>query len=160
MAKNNEADKNFKVVLQNRKARHDYTIEETIEVGLMLTGTEVKSLRAGGGSIKESYAGPKHETFYLFNSFIPEYQQAGKHLQHEPKRIRKLLLNKKEISRLIGLIKQEGVTLVPLTLYFNHRGIAKLSLALVKGKKQHDKRETIKQRDWDRQKARILKGSN
>lgn len=146
-------------VADNRRARFDYQLEETFEAGLQLTGTEVKSLRLGQCSINESYVGPKGNEIFLFNANIPEYQQAGHHLQHEPTRIRKLLLSRREINRLIGAVSREGYTIIPTRLYFNARGVAKLEIALAKGKKQHDKRETIKQRDWGRQKQRIMKNN-
>jgi SsrA-binding protein len=141
---------------QNRKARHDYFIEETIEAGIVLRGTEVKSLRAGGASIAESYAGPQEGELYLHNAHIPEYAGA-KHFTHEPKRSRKLLLRRREVSRLIGAVQRAGVTLIPLSLYFNDRGIAKVQLGLAKGKRKLDKRETEKQRDWQRDKARLMR---
>ncbi len=144
-------------VSENRKARHDYSIEEKFESGLALEGTEVKSLRHGQCSLKESHVGPKQGELYLFNAHIPEYQQAGSHLQHAPRRPRKLLMHKREINKLMGSVKKEGYTIVPLRLYFNSRGIAKLEIALAKGKKVYDKREDIKQRDWNRQKQRIMK---
>ncbi|MHA1539247.1 MAG: SsrA-binding protein SmpB [Alphaproteobacteria bacterium] len=148
----------FILIAQNKKARHDYFIEDTVEAGIMLKGTEVKSLRQGKGSIKESYAGEEGGEFFLTNCHIPVYENAGVKMNHDPKRMRKLLLKRREIERLTGLIKQKGITLVPLRLYFNKKGIAKLELAIVKGKKQHDKRQTIKDRDWARDKARVLKG--
>lgn len=144
-------------VADNRRARFDYHIEDKFEAGIALQGTEVKSLRLGQCSINEAYVGPKGNDIYLFNVHIPEYQQAGRHLQHAPRRPRKLLLHRKEINRLIGSVTREGYTIVPLRLYFNSRGIAKIELALAKGKKLHDKRETIKSRDWGRQKQKLLK---
>ncbi len=144
-------------VADNRRARFDYHIEEKFEAGIELAGTEVKSLRLGQCSINESYVGPKGNAIYVFNMQIPEYQQAGRHLQHEPKRLRKLLLRRREINKLIGSVTREGYTIVPLRIYFNARGIAKMEIALAKGKKLHDKRETIKQRDWGRQKQKLLK---
>lgn len=146
-------------VADNRRARFDYHIEDRFEAGIMLQGTEVKSLRLGQCSINESYVGPKGNDIFLFNAHIPEYQQAGKHLQHEPHRPRKLLLHKREISKLIGSVNREGYTIVPVRIYFNGRGMAKIEIALAKGKKQHDKREDIKSRDWGRQKQRIMKDS-
>lgn len=146
-------------IAENRRARFEYTIEETFEAGLMLTGTEVKSLRLGQASINEAYAGEKDGGLWLMNAHIPEYQQAGQHLQHEPKRLRKLLLKKKEIHKLIGAVAKSGYAIVPLKMYFNDRGMAKILLGLGKGKKLHDKRETSKDRDWGRQKQRILKES-
>jgi SsrA-binding protein len=141
---------------QNRKARHDYFIEETLEAGIVLQGTEVKSLRAGGASIAESYAGPLTGELYLFNAHIPEYAGA-KHFSHEPRRSRKLLLRRREVKRLIGAVQRAGVTLVPLSIYFNERGIAKVQLGLAKGKRKIDKRAAEKQRDWQRDKARLLR---
>ena len=154
MAKKPDLDRT--VVAQNRKARHDYFIEETVEAGIVLLGTEVKSLRAGGASIAEAYAGPQGGEIFLFNAHIPEYKGA-KHFGHEPKRPRKLLLKRREVSRLAGAVQRAGVTMVPLSLYFNDRGIAKLQLGLAKGKRKLDKRETEKQRDWQRDKARLMR---
>lgn len=148
------------LLAQNRKARHEFFIEETIEAGIMLTGTEVKSLRQGKGSINECYAGLSGEEVFLFNSYIPEYNHAGKHLQHVERRHRKLLLHKREIQRLLGLIQQKGYTLIPLKLYFNPKGVIKLELGLAKGKKMHDKRDAIKDRDWARRKARVMIDNN
>ena len=148
-------------VAVNRRARFDYEISDVYEAGLMLHGTEVKSLRLGQASIAEAYIGPGREAesgaLFIFNANIPEYQQAGAHLQHEPKRIRKLLLKKREIDKLLGSIQREGYTIVPLKLFFNGRGLAKLEIGLGKGKKLHDKRETQKNRDWTREKQRLLR---
>jgi SsrA-binding protein len=144
-------------VALNRKARHDYFIESTVEAGIMLEGTEVKSLRTGQASIQESFAGPKEGALFLLNAYIPEYKQAGIHLQHETRRPRKLLLHKREMNKLMGSVKREGMTLVPLGIYFNKRGIAKVELGLAKGKHKHDKREAIKDRDWKRDKARVMR---
>ena len=143
-------------VSENRKARHDYDIIETIEAGLVLFGSEVKSLRLGRASIAEAYAGEESGRLVLINANIPEYN--GARDNHHPKRIRYLLLKKKEQNRLLGHINRDGMTVVPLSIYFNDRGIAKVALGLAKGRKKHDKREAIKRRDWDRQKARVLKG--
>jgi SsrA-binding protein len=143
-------------VAENRKARHDYDIIETIEAGLVLFGSEVKSLRRGRASITEAYAGEERGRLILIKANIPEYE--GARDNHEPKRHRPLLLNKKEQNRLLGHINRDGMTIVPLSLYFNDRGLAKVALGLAKGRKKHDKREAIKKRDWDRQKARVLKG--
>ena len=143
-------------VAENRKARHDYEIIETIEAGLVLFGSEVKSLRRGRASITEAYAGEERGRLILINANIPEYE--GARDNHEPKRHRPLLLNKKEQNKLLGHINRDGMTIVPLSLYFNDRGLAKVALGLAKGRKKHDKREAIKKRDWDRQKARVLKG--
>jgi SsrA-binding protein len=147
----------IKVVAENRKARFNYSIEETVEAGIMLTGTEVKSLREGKANIAESYASDEGDEIWLINSHLPEYLQANR-FNHEPRRRRKLLLSKREINRLRAGINREGMTLVPLKVYFNEKGRAKLELALAKGKKLHDKRETEKERDWNRQKSRLLKG--
>ncbi|MDR3407702.1 MAG: SsrA-binding protein SmpB [Methylovirgula sp.] len=148
---------NFKVVADNRRARFDYEIGETFEAGMVLTGTEVKSLRTGKASIGESYASlDKAGELYLINATIPEYLQASR-FNHPPKRPRKLLLNTREIARVAKGLEREGMTLVPLKIYFNARGRAKLELALGRGKKLHDKRETEKQRDWNREKSRLLR---
>jgi len=144
------------LVAQNRKARHDYLIEDSLEAGLVLTGTEVKSLRQGRASIVEAYAADEKGDLYLFNSHIPIYDAAGR-FNHQPKRPRKLLLHRRELARLIGLIRREGYTLVPLSLYFTERGIAKVELGLARGKRKVDKRETEKRRDWQRQKARVMR---
>ncbi|MCC6468753.1 MAG: SsrA-binding protein SmpB [Alphaproteobacteria bacterium] len=141
---------------QNRRARHDYQIDSTLEAGIMLLGTEVKSLRAGKASLGESWAGEKDGDLYLLNANIPEYAAANQ-FNHEPKRPRKLLVHKRERAKLMAAIKREGMTLVPLSLYFNPRGIAKVELGLAKGKKKGDKRESSKQRDWQRDKARLLR---
>ncbi|MEO0393207.1 MAG: SsrA-binding protein SmpB [Pseudomonadota bacterium] len=146
-----------RVVAQNRRARFDYFIDETIEAGLVLTGTEVKSLRSGRGSINECYASVEQGELYLINSYIPEYTHAHKKLNHEPTRPRKLLVSRKQLNNLIGLTRQRGVTLVPISIYFNPRGFAKMEVGVARGKKQHDKRETTKQRDWDREKARLMR---
>lgn len=148
------------LISHNKKGYFDYFIEETIEVGIELKGTEVKSLRVNGGSIKESHADFKGEEIYLFNAHIPEYKQAGDHLQHQPTRARKLLLHKREIKRLIGLKQQKGYTLIATKMYFNSRGLVKVALGLAKGKKQHDKRQAIKDRDWSRRKAQVIKEYN
>lgn len=144
-------------VAENRRARFDYALEEMFIAGISLTGTEVKSLRHGQCSLNESYVGPKKGEIFLFNAHIPEYPPAGAHLQHAPTRPRRLLLKKKEIDKLLGAVTREGYTIVPTKIYFNGRGLAKLQLALAKGKKEHDKRHDIKKRDWDRQKARVMK---
>jgi SsrA-binding protein len=145
-----------KVVAENRKARFSYEIGDKFEAGIALQGSEVKSLRTGKANIAESYASSDGGEMYLINAHIDEYKQAGRH-NHEPRRPRKLLLHKKEIGRLIGAIQRDGVTVVPLRLYFNDRGVAKIELGIGKGKKLHDKRETEKKRDWNRQKARLLR---
>ena len=151
------APSNRRVVAQNRRARFDYFIDETLEAGLMLTGTEVKSLRYGKASLNECYASVEDGELYLINSYISEYSHAHKKLNHEPTRRRKLLVSRKQLNILIGQTRQKGVTLVPISLYFNPRGIAKVELGLARGKKQHDKRETKKERDWNREKARIIR---
>jgi SsrA-binding protein len=143
------------VVAQNRKARFDYFIEETFEAGLQLTGTEVKSLRGGRSTIAESYVTETGGEAWLVNANIPLYA-SGNRYNHEPKRPRKLLLHKAQISKLIGAIQREGRTVVPLQVYFNERGRAKIEIALAKGKQAHDKRQTIKDRDWQRQRSRLM----
>jgi SsrA-binding protein len=145
-----------RVAAQNRKARHNYEIEDSLEAGLVLLGSEVKALREGRANIAESYAKPENGEIWLINAHIPEYKQAGQ-FNHEPRRPRKLLLKKREASKLIGATDRDGMTLIPLKLYFNIRGIAKLEIGLGKGKKHYDKRETQKKRDWDRQKARLMR---
>lgn len=145
-----------KIIADNRKARYNFEIVETLEAGLSLSGTEVKSLRTGKANIAESYATEESGEIYLVNAYIPEYLQANR-FNHETRRPRKLLLKKREIAKLIGAVQRDGMTLVPLKLYFNIRGLAKVELALAKGKKVHDKRETEKKRDWQRQKARLLR---
>jgi len=143
-------------VAENRRARHDYAIEETFEAGIVLHGTEVKSLRLGRANLSDSYDGGKDEELFLFNLHIPEYGNA-KHFTHEPRRPRKLLMRRREIQKLMGAVSRKGMTLVPLTLYFNARGLAKVQLGLGQGKRTVDKRETVKQRDWNRQKQRLLR---
>ncbi|MBI1180756.1 MAG: SsrA-binding protein SmpB [Alphaproteobacteria bacterium] len=145
-----------KLIAENRKARHNYFIEDSLEAGIMLQGSEVKSLRLGQANIAESYAEAKDGQMFLVNAYIPEYQQAG-HFNHESRRPRKLLLHGREIDKLSMEVRRGGMTLVPLKLYFNDRGIAKLELGLAKGKKLVDKRETEKARDWQKQKARLLR---
>jgi SsrA-binding protein len=145
-----------RVCAQNRKARHNYFIDSTVEAGIMLLGTEVKSLRTGQASLNDAYAGEKDGELYLINSHIPEYAAANR-FNHEPRRPRKLLLKRRELDRILGAIRREGMTAVPLSVYFNERGIAKVELGLAHGKKKHEKRESIKQRDWDRQKARVMR---
>ena len=142
-------------VAQNRRARHDYLIEDTYEAGLALMGSEVKVLRQGLASIAEAFAGERGGEVFLFNANIPEYPAAR--FNHEPKRPRRLLLHKREIDKVLGAIKREGMTLIPLAIYFNDRGRAKLSLGLAKGKRKGDKREAEKARDWQRDKARIMR---
>jgi SsrA-binding protein len=145
-----------KVVADNRKARYNYEIIDTYEAGIMLMGTEVKALRDGKANIADSYASDEAGEIWLINSYLPEYLQANR-FNHEPRRRRKLLLTAREIGRLRVGINREGMTLIPLKIYFNDQGRAKLELALAKGKKLHDKRQTEKERDWNRQKTRILK---
>jgi SsrA-binding protein len=145
-----------KVVAENRKARFNYEIIDTYEAGLVLKGTEVKSLREGKANIAESYASDEDGEIWLINSYLPEYLQANR-FNHEPKRPRKLLLHKKQINKLLGAVDREGMTLIPLKLYFNERGRAKLLLAVAKGKKLHDKRESEKKRDWSREKGRLMR---
>ena len=144
-----------KIVAENRKARFNYEIVDTYEAGLVLTGTEVKSLRGGRSSIAESYVTEENGEAWLVNANIPEYA-SGNRFNHEPTRPRKLLLHRKQINRLIGAIQREGRTVVPLQVYFNPRGRAKIEIALVTGKQAHDKRQSIKDRDWQRQRARLL----
>ena len=148
-------DRKLKVVADNRRARFNYEIGETFEAGIALTGTEVKSIRNGKTTIAESYADSKDGEIWLINANIPEYLQANR-FNHEPKRPRKLLLHRKQINKLIGAIQREGRTVVPLQVYFNPRGRAKIEIALVTGKQAHDKRQAIKDRDWQRQRARLL----
>ena len=149
----------FGRIAENRKARYHFEIKEKIQAGIILTGTEVKSLRLGKASINESYASDTNGKLFLINSNIPIYEAAN-NFNHEPTRQRELLVSKKERNKLLGLIKKEGVTLVPLSLYFNDKGFAKLDIGIAKGKKKEDKRESIKLRDWNRQKSRILKENN
>lgn len=145
-----------KIVADNRRARFDYAIDTVYEAGIALTGTEVKSLRFGDGSIGDSYAEVKDGQVWLINSHIPEFSHGNRH-NHEPRRPRKLLLSAREIRKMHGAVGREGMTLVPLTVYFNSRGKAKVELALAKGRKAHDKREHIKERDWKRDAQRILR---
>ncbi len=145
-----------KVVAENRRARFDYFVEDRLEAGIELQGTEVKALRGGEGSIAESYATIEGEEAWLINSHIPEYSH-GNRMNHEPRRRRKLLLKGREIAKLHGAITRQGLTLVPLSIYFNSAGRAKVELAVARGKKAHDKRETIKQRDWKREQARVMR---
>lgn len=145
-----------KIVAENRRARFDFAIEQVFEAGIALQGTEVKSLRFGEGTIAESYAEVKGNEVWLINSNIPEFSHGNRH-NHEPKRPRKLLLSGREISKMYAGVARQGMTLVPLSVYFNSRGRAKVELALAKGKKAHDKRESIKERDWKRDKQRLMK---
>ena len=145
-----------KTVAENRRARFEYFIEEVFEAGIALSGTEVKSLRSGVGSIAESYAHVQGGEAWLVNANIPEFSH-GNRFNHEPKRPRKLLLHERELEKMIGAVERKGMTLIPLSVYFNSRGRAKVELALAKGKQTHDKRQTIKERDWKRDKARLLR---
>ncbi|MBZ6077929.1 SsrA-binding protein SmpB [Microvirga puerhi] len=145
-----------RIVADNRKARFNYEIIDTYEAGIALTGTEVKSLRQGKATIGEAYAGPSGEEFFLFNAYIPEYLQANR-FNHETRRPRRLLLHKRQINKLIGATQREGFTVIPLKVYFNDRGRAKVELGLGRGKKLHDKRETEKERTWNREKARLMR---
>ena len=145
-----------KVVAENRRARFDYFVDDRFEAGIALTGTEVKALRQGEGSIAESYATVDGDEIWLINSHIPEYSH-GNRLNHEPRRKRKLLLKGREIAKLHGAVTRQGLTLVPLSIYFNSRGKAKVELALARGKKVHDKRDTVKERDWKREQARLMR---
>ena len=145
-----------KIVAENRRARFDYAVDTTYEAGIVLTGTEVKSLRFGEGSIAESYAEVKDDEVWLINANIPEFSH-GNRFNHEPKRARKLLLHAREIEKMIGAVERKGMTLIPLSVYFNSRGRAKVELALAKGKQTHDKRASIKERDWKRDKARLMR---
>src|SRR5687767_1625649 len=145
-----------KVVAENRRARFDYFIEDRFEAGISLQGTEVKALRIGEGSIAESYATVEGEEVYLINASIPQYA-AGSWMNHDPRRKRRLLLKRRQIDKLTGAIQRQGLTLIPLSIYFNGKGKAKIELGLARGKKAHDKRETIKQRDWKRDQQRILR---
>jgi SsrA-binding protein len=146
-----------KPIAENRRARFDYFLEQTFEAGLSLTGSEVKSLRNGKANIAESYAAVEGNEIILVNADIPPYAQSGPHFNHEPRRHRKLLLKRKEIDKLIGAVQRDGRTIIPLKLFWNERGLAKLEVALAKGKKDHDKREATAARDWQRDKARLLK---
>ena len=150
-------ERRFKVVSENRKARFNYEIGDTYEAGIALTGSEVKSLRNGKATIAESYADPKGGELWLVNANIPEYLQAGPFNNHAPKRARRLLLHRREINRLSGAVEREGMTIVPLKLYFDERGRAKIEIALARGKKLHDKRETLKKRSWERERGRLMR---
>lgn len=152
-----KAEPKYKIAAQNRRARFNYEIGETFEAGIVLTGSEVKSLRTGKATIAESYADAHQGEIWLVNANIPEYKQSGPYNNHEPKRHRKLLLHKRQVNKLIGAVEREGMTLVPLKIYFNERGRAKIEIALGRGKKLHDKRETAKKRDWQRQKSRLMR---
>jgi SsrA-binding protein len=145
-----------RAVAVNRKARRDYHIEDSLEVGIVLTGSEVKSLRAGGGSIAEAYAAERGGELWSVNAHIPEFKAANRN-NHEPTRPRKLLMHKKQLAKYLGEVRRGGMTIIPLKIYFNARGIAKLELALGKGKKLYDKRDDVKTRDWQRSQARLLR---
>lgn len=155
MAKKPE-NPNYKVIAENRRARFDYAIESDLEVGIILEGSEVKSLRQGQSNIAESYAAVENGELWLVNSYIAPYVQA-KTFGHEEKRRRKMLVSRKELSKLWNATQREGMTLVPIVMYFNHKGLVKLKIGIAKGKKAQDKRETSAKRDWNRQKARLLK---
>ena len=146
----------YRVVAENRRARHDYFILETLEAGLVLVGTEVKSLRNHQGSLNEAHAGEMKGELYLFNAHIPEYLEANR-FNHVARRPRKLLVHKRQMNKLLSAVARKGLTLVPLSCYFNEKGVVKISLGLAQGKKQTDKRETMKQRDWERDKARLMR---
>jgi len=157
MAKAKTAEeRNYKIVSENRRARYDYAIEDDIECGMLLEGSEVKSLRTGKAQIAESYAAVEEGELWLVNSYLPPYEQA-KTFQHEERRRRKLLVSKKQLVDLWSATQRDGMTLVPLVLYFNHKGRAKIKIGIAKGKKNHDKRETAAKRDWQRSKARLMK---
>jgi SsrA-binding protein len=151
-----EAFEKVKTVAENRRARYEYFLEDFFEAGIALTGTEVKSLRFGEGSIAESYAEVKDDQVWLVNANIPEFSHGNRH-NHEPKRPRKLLLHEREINKMRVAVGREGMTLIPLSIYFNGRGRAKVELALAKGKKLHDKRDTEKARDWKREQGRLMR---
>jgi len=145
-----------RIVADNRAARYHYTIEDTLEAGIALTGTEVKSLRGGKATIGEAYAGPSGNDLMLFNAYIPEYLEANR-FNHDTKRPRRLLLHRRQINKLIGATQRQGYTVVPLKIYFNDKGRAKVELGLGKGKQAHDKREAVKERDWQRDRARLMR---
>lgn len=151
-----KSDPNYKVIAENRRARFDYAIEDDIECGMILEGSEVKSLRMGGSNIAESYAAVEDGELWLVNSYIAPYKQA-KTFGHEERRRRKLLISRKQMADLWNATQRKGMTLVPLVMYFNHRGMAKIKIGIAKGKKLHDKRETEAKRDWSRQKSRLMK---
>ncbi|MEO0390397.1 MAG: SsrA-binding protein SmpB [Pseudomonadota bacterium] len=156
MVQSKKSDPNYRVAAENRRARFDYAIESDLECGIQLQGSEVKSLRAGGANIAESYASVEDGELWLVNSYIAPYEQA-KMFRHEERRRRKLLVSRKELKDLWNATQRQGMTLVPLVLYFNHRGMAKIKIGVAKGKKAHDKREASAKRDWNRQKQRLLK---
>jgi SsrA-binding protein len=156
MSKKKDKDAGIKIAADNRKARFNYFIDEVVEAGIELTGTEVKSLRGGKSTIAEAYAQPKGGEIFLINSYIPEYTE-GNRFNHEPRRVRKLLLHKRQIAKLAQSVEREGMTLIPLKVFFNAKGRAKVELGLAKGKKLHDKRATEKSRDWAREKGRLMR---
>ncbi len=145
-----------KIIAENRRARFDYFIEETLECGIVLTGTEVKALRAGRANIAESYASPERGELFLVNSYIPEYAPAAR-FNHEPRRARKLLVHRRQLNKLAGAVEREGRTIAPLKLYFDEKGRAKLEIAIAKGKKVADKRDATRDREWKRQQGRLLR---
>ncbi|WP_181702789.1 SsrA-binding protein SmpB [Chthonobacter albigriseus] len=145
-----------KIVADNRQARYNFAIGDKIEAGIQLTGTEVKSLRQGRTNLSDAYAGARGDEIFLYNAYIPEYLQANQ-FNHETRRPRKLLLHRRQISRLIAAVTREGMTIVPLRLYFNEQGRAKCEIAVAQGKKAHDKRQATKEREWNRDKARLMK---
>jgi SsrA-binding protein len=151
-----KSDPNYKVIAENRRARFDYAIEDDVECGIVLEGSEVKALREGGTNIAESYAAVEDGELWLVNSYVPPYSQA-KMFKHEERRRRKLLVSRKQLSDMWNATQRKGMTLVPLVMYFNHKGRAKIKIGIAKGKKAHDKRETQAKRDWSRQKSRLLK---
>ncbi|TDE37865.1 SsrA-binding protein SmpB [Antarcticimicrobium sediminis] len=153
---NQKSDPNYKVIAENRRARFDYAIEDDVECGIILEGSEVKSLRANGGNVAESYAMVEDGELWLVNSYIAPYKQA-KTFGHEERRRRKLLVSRKQLADMWNATQRKGMTLVPIVMYFNHKGIAKLKIGIAKGKQAHDKRETQAKRDWSRQKQRLLK---
>lgn len=155
-AKTSRKEQGIKIVADNRRARYDYEIIDTFEAGIELIGSEVKSLRQGRTNLGESYAAVKGGELFLINSNIPEYREANR-FNHEPKRPRKLLLHKKEIAKLSNGVQREGLTIVPLKMFFNPRGRCKVDIALARGKKVRDKRETIKERSWNRERSRLLR---
>jgi SsrA-binding protein len=145
-----------RIAAENRRARRDYEIKDTIEAGIVLVGTEVKSLRSGRANLADSFAGQQGDELFLFNAYIPEYQNSSV-FTHETRRARKLLVRRRELNKLVSAITREGMTLVPLTIFFNERGLAKVSLALARGRKSYDKRAAVKERDWKRDKARAMR---
>lgn len=159
MAKKPKTDPNYKVIAENRRARYDYAIEDDLECGIILQGSEVKSLRGGGSNIAESYAAVDEGELWLVNSYVAPYAQA-KTWGHEERRRRKLLVSRKELSKLWNATQRQGMTLVPLVMYFNHKGIVKLKIGIAKGKKTQDKRADEAKRDWQKQKARLLRHNN